>query len=78
MGLLDSRVCVLIGGAGSVGRARARLFLDEGAKGRAGNQGVVVPVTEHPEDVASPARRWSGSSRYVPYWPSGGTSEPTP
>jgi NAD(P)-dependent dehydrogenase (short-subunit alcohol dehydrogenase family) len=32
MGLLDNRVCVLVGGAGSVGRASARLFLDEGAK----------------------------------------------
>ena len=32
MGLLDNKVCVITGGAGSVGLASARLFLDEGAK----------------------------------------------
>ena len=32
MGLLDGRVCVITGGAGSLGVASARLFLDEGAK----------------------------------------------
>jgi NAD(P)-dependent dehydrogenase (short-subunit alcohol dehydrogenase family) len=32
MGLLDDRVCVINGGAGSLGGASARLFLDEGAK----------------------------------------------
>ena len=32
MGLLDNRVCVITGGAGSVGLAGAWLFLDEGAK----------------------------------------------
>jgi NAD(P)-dependent dehydrogenase (short-subunit alcohol dehydrogenase family) len=32
MGLLDDRVCVITGGAGSLGLASARLFLDEGAK----------------------------------------------
>jgi len=32
MGLLDDRVCVITGGAGSLGVASARLFLDEGAK----------------------------------------------
>jgi len=32
MGLLDGRVCVITGGAGSLGLASARLFLDEGAK----------------------------------------------
>jgi NAD(P)-dependent dehydrogenase (short-subunit alcohol dehydrogenase family) len=31
MGLLDDRVCVITGGAGSLGVAGARLFLDEGA-----------------------------------------------
>jgi len=105
MGLLDDRVCVITGGAGSVGLASARLFLDEGAKvmlidlddaaieravadlasphvdgvaadvsqaaptrhyvertvarfgaidvlfSNAGNQGVVAPVTDYPEDV---------------------------
>jgi len=32
MGLLDGRVCVITGGAGSLGLASARRFLDEGAK----------------------------------------------
>jgi NAD(P)-dependent dehydrogenase (short-subunit alcohol dehydrogenase family) len=32
MGLLDSKVCVITGGAGSVGLASARLFLGEGAR----------------------------------------------
>lgn len=32
MGMLDSKVCVITGGAGSVGLATARRFLDEGAK----------------------------------------------
>jgi NAD(P)-dependent dehydrogenase (short-subunit alcohol dehydrogenase family) len=105
MGLLDDKVCVITGGAGSVGLASARLFLDEGAKvmlvdlddaaiaravtdlasprvdgivadvsqaaptrhyvertvarfgaidvlfSNAGNQGVVAPVTDYPEEV---------------------------
>lgn len=32
MGLLDDRVCVITGGAGSLGVASATLFVDEGAK----------------------------------------------
>jgi len=105
MGLLDGKVCVITGGAGSVGLASARLFVREGARvmlvdlreadlaraaaeigggavatrtadvsrvedvkgyvdatvkqfgkidvlfSNAGNQGVVTPVTDYPEDV---------------------------
>ena len=105
MGLLDSKVCVIPGGAGSVGLTSARLFLHEGTQvmlvdlddtaiaravadlasphvdgvaadvsqaaatrhyvertvarfgaidvlfSNAGNQGVVAPVTEFPEDA---------------------------
>ncbi|MGZ5837463.1 MAG: SDR family NAD(P)-dependent oxidoreductase, partial [Xanthobacteraceae bacterium] len=32
MGILDNKVCVITGGAGSVGLASAQLFLREGAK----------------------------------------------
>lgn len=105
MGLLDNKVCIITGGAGSVGLASARLFLREGGKvmlvdladadleraagelgsgnvatcvadvsrsedvkgyveatvkafgkidvlfSNAGNQGVVTPVPDYPDDV---------------------------
>jgi NAD(P)-dependent dehydrogenase (short-subunit alcohol dehydrogenase family) len=105
MALLSDKVCVITGGAGSVGLATARLFLDEGAKitlvdlkeddlrraaaelhspnvdvvaadvsqveatktyfaktvakwgkidvlfSNAGNQGVVAPFTDYPDDI---------------------------
>jgi NAD(P)-dependent dehydrogenase (short-subunit alcohol dehydrogenase family) len=105
MGLLDNKVCLITGGAGSVGLASARLFLREGGKvmlvdlraadlaraaaelksdkvatcaadvsrtedaksyiaatvktfgkidvlfSNAGNQGVVTPVTDYPDDI---------------------------
>jgi len=46
MGQLQGKVCRVTGGAGSVGLASARLFLQEGAK--------VMPV-----DLAKAARRSS-------------------
>src|SRR6187399_768001 len=48
MGLLDNKVCVITGGAGSVGLASAQLFLREGAK--------VMVVDLREEDVARAAK----------------------
>src|SRR5262245_52943253 len=48
MQLLDSKVCVITGGAGSLGSASARLFLSEGAK--------VMLVDLNETDLARTAR----------------------
>jgi NAD(P)-dependent dehydrogenase (short-subunit alcohol dehydrogenase family) len=48
MGLLDNKVCVITGGAGSVGLASAQLFLHEGAK--------VMVADLREEDVARAAK----------------------
>ena len=32
MGIMDSKVCIITGGAGSLGLAGAKLMLEEGAK----------------------------------------------
>ncbi|AEG50869.1 3-oxoacyl-(acyl-carrier-protein) reductase [Sphingobium chlorophenolicum L-1] len=47
MAILDDRVCIITGGAGSIGLATARLFLSEGAK--------VVLVDLHEDALASAA-----------------------
>ena len=49
---LDGKVCVITGGAGSIGLATARLFLDEGAK--------VMLIDLKPDDLAHAAGRLGG------------------
>ena len=48
MGLLDNKVCLITGGAGSVGLASAQLFLREGAR--------VMVVDLREADVARAAK----------------------
>jgi NAD(P)-dependent dehydrogenase (short-subunit alcohol dehydrogenase family) len=52
MGLLDDKVCVITGGAGSLGLASARLFLAEGA--------MVVLVDLEPSALARAAEELAG------------------
>ena len=55
MGQLDGRVCVITGGAGSLGLASARLFLAEGAK--------VVLVDREPDALQRAARDLGAAER---------------
>ena len=70
MPLLENKVCVVTGGAGSIGLASARLFLREGAKvagsrlkhERARTRGPFVlqtlpELTGRPWRIARPGRR---------------------
>ena len=55
MGLLDNKVCVITGGAGSVGLASAQLFLREGAK--------VMIVDLREADLARAAKTLNSAER---------------
>lgn len=72
MGLLDGRVCVITGGAGSLGVASARLFLDEGAKvmlvdldGAALARSVADLASPNVDAVAADVSQATGARDYI-------------
>ena len=72
MGLLDDRVCVITGGAGSLGLASARLFLDQGAKvmrvdldGAALARSVADLASPNVDAVAADVSQATGARAYI-------------